>query len=114
MSKLVKYIIIFLISVFISSVSQIILKISANKTYDNKVKEYLNPFVIGAYSIFLLSTLLTMYAYKEVPLSMGSVIEATGYIYVTVLGAAVLKEKITKKKIIGNLIIIAGIIIYSL
>ena len=32
---------VFLVSVFISSVSQILLKKSADKTYDSKLKEYL-------------------------------------------------------------------------
>ena len=44
--------------VFISSVSQIILKKSANIKYENPIREYLNIRVIKdmAYSIFLLSS----------------------------------------------------------
>ncbi len=108
------FIIVFLFSVFISSVSQILLKKSAGKVYESRIKEYLNPPVITAYFIFFVSTLLTMYAYRYVPLSLGPVLEATGYLWVSLLGMIFLKEKISPKKWIGLGIIIAGIIIFNL
>ena len=108
------YTMIFLLSVFISSVSQIILKISANLKYNNKIKEYLNFKVIFAYMLFFCSSLLTIWAYKEIPLSMGPVFEASGYFWVAVLGKVLLKEEIGKKKLIGILIIIIGIIVACL
>ena len=46
------YIFIFLIAVFMSSVSQILLKKSANKEYDNRLKEYMNFSVIMSYGLF--------------------------------------------------------------
>jgi len=106
------YIIIFLSSVLISSISQIVLKKSANKNYDNRLKEYLNPMVMGAYFVFFASSLLTTLAYKGVPLSFGPILESSGYIYITILGLLFLKEKITLRKILGNIIIIIGIIVF--
>ena len=47
------FILLFIFSVFISSCSQILLKKGANKTYKNIIQEYLNPLVIGAYTIFI-------------------------------------------------------------
>lgn len=108
------YIILFLLSVFISSVSQIVLKNSANHTYENKIKEYLNLPVIIAYALFFSSSLLTVLAYKEVPLSMGPILEATGYIWVSVLGMMFLKEKLGKDKIIGMAMIVLGIIVFNM
>ncbi len=108
------YVIIFLVSVLVSSISQIMLKLSSRKKYEHKIKEYLNPMVIIAYGMFFMSTLMTTLAYKGVPLSFGPILEATGYIYVAILGATILKEKMTKNKIIGNLLIIVGIIVFSL
>ena len=105
---------IFLVSVFISSVSQIILKKSAKITYKSWWKEYLNLYVIVAYIIFILSTFITMYAYRGVPLSFGPILEATGYIYVTIMSAFFLKEKVSKRKYIGVAIIILGVICSSL
>ena len=106
------YIVIFLSSVFISSISQIVLKKSANKTYESRINEYLNPMVIVAYFVFFASSLLTTLAYKGVPLSFGPILESSGYIYITILGFLFLKEKITLKKLFGNVLIIIGIVFF--
>lgn len=111
---MVKYVLVFLFSVFISSLSQIILKTSANQKYDNWIREYLNVKVIVAYTIFFTSSLLTILAYRGVPLSMGPILEASGYIWVAVLGRLVLKEKISKEKMLGLALILIGIIVFSL
>lgn len=111
---MIGYVIVFLISVFVSSVSQILLKKSAKRQYANALQEYLNPHVIIAYSMFFISMFLTMYAYKGVPLSFGTLLEAAGYIYVPVLSYFFLKEKITKTKLIGAAFIIAGIGCYAI
>ena len=107
------YVIIFLISVFISSVSQIILKKSANKTYDSKIKEYMNAPVIIAYALFFGASLLTVLAYRGVPLSMGAILEATGYVWVSLLGMLILKEKLERRKVIGLAVIILGVLIFN-
>ena len=109
-----KYIIIFLFSVFVSSCSQVILKKSAKKEYKHVIFEYLNLRVIFSYGLFFVSTLLTMYAYKGVPLTFGSLLESVGYIYILILSKLFLKEKITLTKVIGNLFITAGIFCYAL
>ena len=79
---------IMLVGVLISSVSQILLKISAGKTYPSKLREYLNPHVIIGYGMFFGCTLISMLALKVVPLSMQPVLEATGYIFVSILTKA--------------------------
>ena len=105
---------IFVLSVFISSISQVMLKTSANKTYTNKFKEYLNPTVIIAYALFFLSTIITVLAYKYVDFSAGPILESMGYVFVAVLGYIFLNERFSKKKIIGMLLIIFGIVFFSL
>ena len=106
---MIKYIAVFLFSVFISSVSQIMLKTSTKTEYQRVIDEYLNPRVIVAYIIFFCSSLLTIFAYKYVPLSMGPILEASGYIFVTVLGYFCLHETIGKKKALGMVCILSGI-----
>lgn len=108
------YVAIFLVSVFVSAISQVMLKTSANNNYDSKIREYLNLKVIVAYGMFFLSSLLTIMAYKGVPLSMGPILEATGYIWVSILGRIFLKEKLNKKKVAGLLLIIVGVIVFAL
>lgn len=113
MSKLGISVCVLLFSVLISAISQIILKKAANKTYKNTIAEYVNPMVIGAYGMFFLSTLLTMFALKYVPLSLQPILESTSYLYVTVLGYFFLKERFTKRKAAGLALILVGILVFS-
>lgn len=103
-----------LLGVFLSAISQVMLKKAALRQYPNKIREYLNPLVIIAYTIFVGTTFLSIYAYKGIPLSMGPVLEATSYIYVTVFGVTIFKEKLNRHKLIGLALIVLGIIVYSL
>lgn len=104
---------ILLIGVFISAISQVMLKKAAMKTYDSPIQEYLNPLVIFAYMLFVGTTILSILAYRGIPLSMGPVLEATSYMYVTFFGVTIFKEKINRKKFIALLLIIMGIVVYS-
>lgn len=109
----VVYAAIALFGVFISGISQVLLKKSANKTHATPIAEYLNPFVIFAYTLFIASTLLSTFAYKVIPLSMGPILDATGYIYVTAFGILIFHERLNKKKVAALALIILGIVIYS-
>ena len=103
-----------LLGVFISAVSQVMLKKSAMQDHGSAIKEYLNPLVIFAYMMFVGSPLLSVVAYKGIPLSMGPILEATGYIYVTIFGVTIFHEKMNRKKLIALALIIGGIVVYSL
>lgn len=105
---------VYLFSVFISSCSQIILKKSTRVKHDNVLLEYINPQVITAYAIFFGATLVTVFALKYIPVSLGAVLESAGYIFVTVLGRIFLKEYISHKKLAGITVILVGILVYSL
>lgn len=108
------YSLLLLFGVFISAVSQVLLKKEAAKEHSSFIAEYLNPAVITAYCMFLGSTLLSVFAYRGIPLSMGPVLEATSYIYVTFFGVKIFREKLDKKKLIALLLIIGGIAVYSI
>ena len=102
-----------LLGVFISSVSQVILKKSSAIQYSSWIREYLNVRVITAYFVFFLATLLSIYAYRVLPLATGAMLEATGYIYVTAFDKIFFHQKITKRRILSLLIIIFGIFVFS-
>ena len=114
MSELAVYSCIMLGGALISSFSQIMLKKSAQKTYESKIKEYLNPLVIAAYVLFFSCTFVSVYALKVVPLSMSPILEASGYIFVAILSYIFFREKLSKKQLLGMTLIIIGIIIYTL
>ncbi len=114
MNEKILFSLIYLFGVFISSISQIILKKSARIDYGSKIKEYINPRVIFAYIVFFAATFCSIWAYTVIPLSLGPILESSGYIFVAFLSWLFLKEKITKQKLLGLSVIVIGIIIYAL
>ena len=98
----------------LTATPQTMLKKSANEKHKNIIFEYLNWRVITAYIIFVLVLLLNTYAYTMVPLKYGAVIDTLSYVFVLLFSVALLKEKVTVGKFIGNLLIITGILIYTL
>lgn len=103
-----------LFGVFISAISQVMLKKSAMREHGSAVAEYLNPLVIFAYTLFVAATLLSVIAYRGIPLSMGPILDATGYIYVTAFGVLIFHEKLNARRVLALALIIVGIVIYSL
>lgn len=103
-----------LLGVFVSAISQVMLKKAAMREYASPIQEYLNPLVIFAYVLFVGTTILSILAYRVVPLSMGPVLEATSYLYVTFFGATIFRERITKRKLLSLAVIILGISLYSI
>lgn len=106
------YMIVMFLSVSAASVSQLLLKKSAMKTYASIVKEYVNPLVIGGYAILFLSMFLTIYAYSGMDYKNGPIIESFGNVIVLVLGYLFLKEKISLKKLIGIVCIMVGMAVF--
>jgi drug/metabolite transporter (DMT)-like permease len=118
-----------IIGVGISSVSQLLLKTSADKhsaggggSPDGKAKssflgrfraQYLNPLVIGGYALLFIAMLIPLYALKFIDLKYAAIFESLGYAFIMVLSAIFLRERITRRVIIGNLLIIAGVIVFG-
>lgn len=106
------YLVILILSVIIASFAQILLKKSAEKTYTSPIREYLNVYVIGGYGMMFLSMFMTIIAYGGLDFTNVPVIESLGYIIVMLLGYLFFKERITKRKLLGMLVIMVGIFVY--
>ena len=107
------YAIIFLSGVLVSAFSQILLKTEAKREHKSWIYEYLNVRVIVAYFLFFTATLITVYCYKVLPLSMGALLDSCGYVFVTLLGYIILKEKISKRKLLGIGLVLVGVLTAS-
>ena len=108
------FMLIMLSMTFFTAISQVMLKQSASKEYKHPIYEYLNWRVILAYALFVGILLVNTYAFTQVDMKYGSVLDAFSYVFVLLLSRLVLKEKITKGKMIGNALIVIGIIVYTL
>ena len=102
------------LAVLISSVSQLLLKKAADTDYENWIREYVNVWVISGYLLMVISTLCVIYAYKGIAYKNGAVIESLGYLLIMFFSRIFFKEPITKNKLIGNLIILLGVIFFYL
>ena len=104
-------VLIYLITPFLSALSQLILKKAADNPKYTGVRAYLNAPVILAYGLFFGCMLLNVIALRTLDLTIASVLEASGYINVMALSFFFLKEKITLRRLIGNIVIVVGIVL---
>ena len=105
--------ILFECTIVASAALQIPLKKSAQNTKHRGLRTYLNPVVISVYSAFLLITVLTTLLYQYVDLTLSTLLYKTEYIFITLFSVFFLKERVTKRKLIGFIIIVSGVLIYS-
>ncbi len=108
------YLLLLFAGTFFSAFSQLLLKQSVKQTYRHPIFEYLNWRVMTAYAIFAGVLFLNTYAFTRVDMKYGAVIDTFTYVFVMLLSWLVLKERFTKGKVIGNLIIMTGIFVYTL
>lgn len=100
------------LTAFASAISQILLNISARKKYKKSIQEYLNPWVITSYGILVLVLIANVYLLGFMNLKEENAVAASTYVFVLILSRIFLKEKITWKKVLGNVLIIVGILIF--
>ena len=108
------YYLICLSSVFIASISQILLKKAALKKYPNFIREYLNVYVIVGYLMMFGSLFLSHLSYTGLELKEVAIIEPIGNIFVLIWGAIVFKEKVSIKKVVGILLILGGFLVFNI
>ena len=104
-------VLIYLLTPLISAASQLMLKKAADNPAYTGVRFYVNPLVIAAYALFFGCMVANVFALRTLDLTVASVLEASGFLYVMVLGALFLGEKITARKLIGNTLIVLGIVV---
>ncbi len=96
----------------LASSSQILLKKSAQKVYPSFIREYLNVLVISAYSLLMISMVITIFCYGGLGYMGVVVMEPMSYILVMILSRIFFGEKITPQKLAGMLLILGGIAVF--
>lgn len=98
----------------IAAVSQILLKKAAGKKCAAWWRAYLNPLVAIAYLLFFSTTVFSVLALRYIPLSLSAALAASGQVFVPLLSQTFLHERISRKKWLGILTIMVGIVIFSM
>lgn len=107
-----EYMLVLFGAVVIASFSQVLLKKGASHIYRTKIREYLNVYVICGYGMMVVTTILNVLAYRGIEYKNGPVVESLGYVLIMVLSRLYFHEKITKNKLIGNVLILIGVFIF--
>ena len=112
-ASVLPYALLCLLGVFLASISQVMLKKAALRSYSGFWQQYLNPLVISAYVLLFVPTILGVFAYRVMPVNLGTVLETTSYLYVTFFGVVIFKEKLSVKKVLALVLIILGVLVYA-
>lgn len=108
-----RYIFVALVSVVLSSFAQILLKKSSGEEKKHLIFDYLNLKVVIAYGIIFLCMLLVIYAFTGMYYRYGAVIESLAYLLIMFFSRLFLGEKITRRRVIGNCVIVLGVLIFA-
>ena len=107
------YLLILIVATVFSAFSQVLLKQSARRDHKSWIYEYLNWRVITAYGIAFAVLFANTWACTGIDVRYGPVIDTLTYVFVMIFSFVLLKERFSRGQLIGNLIIIAGILIYT-
>ena len=102
------------LAVFVASAAQILLKQSAQAEHKNVLFKFLNWRVIAGYALMLGTTVINVFAYRNVELKATPVIESTGILWVTFLAAFWLGERPSRKTLLSIAVTVVGILVFSL
>ena len=107
------YYILVILSVFSAACAQMLLKQGARQNYVGFWRQYLNPWVIGGYTIMTCSLILNIFCMSRgVQVKEVSVIESMSYLFVPCLAFVLFKEKLSARKVCAIAIIISGVILF--
>ena len=105
-----------LVSIFLTGVGQTLLKMGAKKGGGKNqfVDAYLNRHVIIAYGLFIVVTLFSVYALRDIPLKVFYSLTSLNFFIVMIFSYFVLKEPVNREQVIGVVLIAVGVIIFNM
>jgi drug/metabolite transporter (DMT)-like permease len=100
--------------VFLTAISQLLMKQGARKARKGALRLYLNVYMLTAYFTLVVVTLLNLYAYREIPLKVGLMLAPLALIFIGVLSSWLLEERLTRMQILGAFVILIGVTVFNL
>ena len=111
--QVIVYILLVILAVFAAAEAKILLKKGALKEYVPLWRQYVNPWVIGGYTIMGLSLLLNVFCMGHgVQAKEVCTIESLSYLFVPCLSCLFFKEEITWRKAGAIAVIMIGIVVF--
>lgn len=104
----------YICSGLIAAVSQLLMKMEATKhKEENGIRRILHFRVMLAYGLMFSTIFINMFAMRYIPYKYTSVFGTFSYIFVMLLGYFGLKESVGKRKILGAVMILTGMVIFN-
>ena len=104
-----------ILSVFAAACAQMLLKQGACRNYTGFLNQYLNPWVVGGYTIMACSLVLNIFCMSHgVQVKEVSVMESLSYLFVPILAWMIFGEKLSWRKTGAIAMIISGVEIFFL
>jgi drug/metabolite transporter (DMT)-like permease len=101
-----------LAAVMLTGIGQVLLKIGAKKR--GAVEMYINQATLAGYGIFMVATICSIYAMQEMDLKALYALTSLTPLVVMALSVYVLKETLTKNKVIAVGLIFCGLLVFNL
>jgi drug/metabolite transporter (DMT)-like permease len=111
-----KYYMIAMLAVFVTAISQILLKLGAehHEGRDTLLRVYLNRKTIGGYVLLFMVTILNTYAFREIHLKMAVVFQPMTFLSVVVLSFWLLDERLSRRQLAALGVIVLGMAVFNL
>jgi len=100
------------IGIFLSAFSQVLLK-SGARHKATWLASFLNMHTVIGYSLFVLVTVLNVYAMQTIPLKTVTAWVSLTYVLTLLMSRYLLKETLNGRMLIGAGMIVAGIVLFS-
>lgn len=107
------YLLFALTGVFLTGISQVLLKIGSRRG-DRRFEIYYNPATVSGYLLLLLVVICSFIALKGLELKLFYAIASLNYAIVVVLSVFFVHERLTWEKVGAILLITSGILIFYL
>jgi multidrug transporter EmrE-like cation transporter len=102
----------FLASVVMAASGHVFIKKGATRTH-SFIGSFFDPFVIAGYVFMLASTVAATISLKTMPLKVTVSLQPLGFILIVLLSVVFLHERMRRHHLWGMLLILAGIVIFS-
>jgi small multidrug resistance pump len=103
-----------LIVVVFTSIGHLLLKIAATRVAESGGRLYTHPLSVTGYGIFAFVAFLSIYAMKGLDMKVFFALNSLTYICIPILAYLVLRESVTRNKVIGVIIISIGVLLFNL
>jgi small multidrug resistance pump len=110
------FLVLALVTVIITGISQVLLKIGAGKEERNRLffSSYLNLPTLTAYGLLFVVTVIAIIVLQGMPLKLFYAIASLNFVIVLVLSWSILKERINPAEICAVFIIVSGVLVFNL